>query len=674
MIPPSFILAGSVIFWGWQTGLLIPAVIMAFVLGLSPWLTTRWDFSTSDFNRISDLCVVVFLGMLVYGFASKRSDPVILVVLQWLPLSFFPLIASQTYSTREEIDISSLFLLMRRKGSGKEKKRSKAVNLTYPYFALCLLSASCANLRTKGFYLGLLILSAWALLTVRPKRNSLITWATALLLAGSAGYVGHLWLHRLQGTVEDKAIEWFSRFRHKEPLHGAKTAMGDLGTLKLSDRILFRVKMASRPTSSLLLRQGSYNAYRSATWFAVKSRFKPLRPVEDERTWNLRTVGGEVVHGEQRAEIGPTTTLTVSTYLKGNEGILKLPMGSLRIEALPVLTVEQNQYGTVKVMDGPGLINYRVHYASDASIDSPPTEADLIVPPEEEKGIEETVAELGVKTESPKEITARVTSYFRKNFNYSLTLREASEKGTALESFLRASRSGHCEYFAAATVLLLRKLKVPARYATGYAVHEFSYLEKAFVVRQRHAHAWALVYLDGRWQDFDTTPASWMEAEEKAARKWLGLADLWSWCAYTLSKWRWGETRGGVARHLGWLLVPLIILLAWRVYGKKPVARIYREQGNSEVQVRSGVDSEFYLVTERLGEFGFVRDPGETLTNLLARIEESHPPFISTESIHSLLALHYRYRFDPQGISPSERSALRSKVNVWLEENRLNPS
>jgi transglutaminase-like putative cysteine protease len=671
MTPPSIILAGSLVFWGWQTGLLIPAVIMASVLALSPWLNLRWEFSTSDFNRISDLCLVVFLGVLVYLFASNRSTPVVLVVLQWLPLSFFPLIASQTYSTRGQIDISSLFLLTRRKGAGEEKKRSKTINLNYPYFALCLLSASCANVRTKGFYLGLLLLCAWALLTVRPRRNSLITWATGFLLAGSAGYVGHLWLHRLQGTVEDKAIEWFGRFRQEEPLQGTKTAMGDLGSLKLSDRILFRVKMDSRAASSILLREGSYNAYRSSTWFAVKSNFKPLRPEKDERSWNLRTAGGEVVHGEQRVGTGPKPTLTVSTYLKRNKGILKLPMGSLRLEKLPVLTVEQNQYGTVKVMDGPGLIDYRVGYASNTSIDSPPTEADLLVPSEEERGVEETVAELGLIAHSPAEITARVAAYFRKNFSYSLTLRGASEKGTALEDFLRASRSGHCEYFAAATVLLLRKLKVPARYATGYAVYEFSDLEKAFVVRQRHAHAWALVYLDGRWQDFDTTPAAWMEAEEEAAAKWLGLADLWSWCAYTLSKWRWGETRGGVARHLGWLLVPLIVLFAWRVYAKKRGARTRGKQEKSEVQVLSGVDSEFYLVMERLGEFGFVRDPGETLSHLFARMEESQPPSLSIEPLHSILELHYRYRFDPQGISPSERSALRSKVNVWLEENRM---
>jgi hypothetical protein len=243
-----------------------------------------------------------------------------------------------------------------------------------------------------------------------------------------------------------------------------------------------------------------------------------------------------------------------------------------------------------------------------------------------------------------------------------------------LEDFLLTSRSGHCEYFAAATVLVLRKLKVPARYATGYSVHEFSDLEKTFVVRQRHAHAWALVYLDGRWQDFDTTPASWMEVEEKAAGRWRRLADLWSWCAYTLSKWRWDETRGGVAQYVAWLLIPLIIFLAWRVYGKKRVARVHGEQDKSEGEVRSGVDSEFYLITERFGEFGFVRGPGETLSNLLARIEESHPLFISTETLRSILAIHYRYRFDPRGISPSERSALKSEVELWLEEHRLNPS
>jgi hypothetical protein len=76
MKTPSFILGASLIFWGWQTNLLIPAVVMALVLEGSRLVTVRWDFAASDFNRISDLCTVIFLGMLIYSFASKNSVPV----------------------------------------------------------------------------------------------------------------------------------------------------------------------------------------------------------------------------------------------------------------------------------------------------------------------------------------------------------------------------------------------------------------------------------------------------------------------------------------------------------------------------------------------------------------------------------------------------------------------
>jgi hypothetical protein len=345
-------------------------------------------------------------------------------------------------------------------------------------------------------------------------------------------------------------------------------------------------------------------------------------------------------------------------------------MGAIQIEKLPVLTMGQNQYGTVKVEDGPGLINYRVHYGQNAAIDSPPTEADLFVPPAEKSAVQQTIAELGLQADSPQLIMAGVKSHFRKNFNYSLTLSGESKNTTALGNFLLNSRSGHCEYFAASTVLILRALGIPARYAIGYSVHEFSDFENVFVVRQRHAHAWTLVYLNGAWHNFDTTPASWIVLEQKEARKWGGLPDLWSWCVYTVSKYRWREKKTEAAKHIGWLLIPLLSVLAWRVYRKKRVTRAERDGEQSETEVRSGVDSEFYLIAARLSELGFVLHPGETLSHLIARVEEGQPPSISTEPLQSILKLHYRYRFDPRGISRSERSTLRSGVNVWLEEHR----
>src|SRR5207247_2054170 len=79
----------------------------------------------------------------------------------------------------------------------------------------------------------------------------------------------------------------------------------------------------------------------------------------------------------------------------------------------------------------------------------------------------------------------------------------------ALGEFLQTTRAGHCEYFASATVLLLRAAGVPARYAVGFSVQEWSRLERRWIVRARHAHSWALAYVDGAWREGDTTPPLW---------------------------------------------------------------------------------------------------------------------------------------------------------------------
>ena len=44
-------------------------------------------------------------------------------------------------------------------------------------------------------------------------------------------------------------------------------------------------------------------------------------------------------------------------------------------------------------------------------------------------------------------------------------------EATPLADFLLRTRSGHCEYYATATVLLLRAAGIPARYAHANAVH-----------------------------------------------------------------------------------------------------------------------------------------------------------------------------------------------------------
>ena len=160
---------------------------------------------------------------------------------------------------------------------------------------------------------------------------------------------------------------------------------------------------------------------------------------------------------------------------------------------------------------------------------------------------------------------------------------------TPLARFLLHSRSGHCEYFATATVLLLRELGIPARYAVGYAVHETS--GNGYVVRERDAHAWCLAWNEREkiWEDFDTTPASWIAEENQRAPAMQWLADFWSWLRFQFAKFRWGQTNLRI--YILWALVPVMALLLYQIiFRRRKKTRVQNQTPTSEEKF-SGRDS-----------------------------------------------------------------------------------
>jgi hypothetical protein len=228
---------------------------------------------------------------------------------------------------------------------------------------------------------------------------------------------------------------------------------------------------------------------------------------------------------------------------------------------------------------------------------------------------------------------------------------------------------GHCEYFATAGVLLLRNAGWPARYAVGYAVQERA--GKGFIVRQRHAHAWCLVYYHGAWQDFDPTPAAWFEHEAAQASVFESLADAWSWVWFEFNKFRYGQS--GLRRYLLWLIVPLFLLAVWRLFAGKQWHRFRPANlpASSPPQF-PGRDSEFYLIEQTLAAQGIMRSADENLSAWLERIQ-STPTMAATQiGLETLVRLHYRYRFDPNGLNPSERNDLRKQAESCLQAMNQN--
>ena len=90
-LPPLF-LGLTLLFWGWEVGLWPVAVVVAVVLELPRWVRWRWDFSETDMNHVWDLCEILFLGAMVYGYATTDIATGPAKFMPWLPLIFFPFI------------------------------------------------------------------------------------------------------------------------------------------------------------------------------------------------------------------------------------------------------------------------------------------------------------------------------------------------------------------------------------------------------------------------------------------------------------------------------------------------------------------------------------------------------------------------------------------------------
>ena len=113
---------------------------------------------------------------------------------------------------------------------------------------------------------------------------------------------------------------------------------------------------------------------------------------------------------------------------------------------------------------------------------------------------------------------------------------------TALEDFLLTSRAGHCEYFASATVLLLRRPGFPRDTPSATPPTSGAPIERRCIVRARDAHAWAMAWIDGAWVEVDTTPPEWIAIEGGTDSMWRSAGDLWeSWLTFVVSRWRWSE-------------------------------------------------------------------------------------------------------------------------------------
>ncbi len=661
---PRFLLGAVVLFWGWQTGLWVFALPIALILEAPRFVEWQWDLKEADFRRLFNLSFILLVILFIYLMRTDRSMYFIYGLMQWLPALFFPLVAAQNYATCDRINLWSLLHRKSTKAATKAAAtpvRPWLLNLNYPYVGLCIVAASAANTEGFLFYSGMVGLFALLLWSIRPRRSSVALWACLFLLATGTGFVGQLGLHHLHVTVEQRIINWLGTWDGKGSDPYRKTTnIGDTGVLKRSDAIAFRVDGADRQQFPMLLRETTFNKYQAKTWLAIASEFTVVSPADNGTTWQLDNPTAN------------SSAITVTADVDRGQGFLTLPDGAFRLDQLSVSKLERNQYGTFKLETSHNDLNYQIQFDPRRSADSAPTDADLQIPPQERPALDTIVKQLDLIGKSPEEILKRVDRFFQTQFTYSLTLSRSDQPTTPLADFLLVERSGHCEYFATATTLLLRAAGIPARYATGFYVHEFSRWENQYIVRKRNAHAWTLAYVNGRWQAFDTTPPSWPSQEDGAASGWQWVADFWSFASFKLSQGL--RQLGNFIRssQWWWFVVPVALLMFRQFRQTKRVQRLDKQSLPPIAiapSITPGQDSAFYLIEQAIADMGLARDPAESLKTWVTRLSQ-HLSATQIDDLQTLIELHYRYRFDPQATDATTKTRLKELSESWLQTVR----
>jgi protein-glutamine gamma-glutamyltransferase len=669
---PPLLLGLTLLFWGWQTGYVAIGAALGVLLELPRVVKARWNFSQADLDRLWNICVLLFFGTMIYLFfnegsisfedffanVGKRPDAIrekgraALLWFQWLPMVFFPFIIAVAFAEEHRVDASTFSVFYRRRR--RLEREFPRVTVAFPYFAMVLFAAGASNKRTPWFYVGLCALLAWALWSQRTRRLHVVAWAMLFAMVAAGGHFGHVGLTVLQQKLEQMNVSWFTRYNALAlDSRKIRTKIGSIGRLKLSDRIILRLRTDGKQLPPSLIREASYNIYAAGAWGNTNREYKPIFEETNAGSWVLTT------------NTSVRRSVNIAQFLERGKGYIVSPSGATRLDHLPVALMERNPLGALRVSGGPGLVMFDAIYGEHAMADAPPFYDDFHKFNESESVLREVAREIGLTPGmDTHDAMTRVAQFFAANFSYSSYVSAAhlaTRNETELARFFKVRR-GHCEYFASAAALLIRQANIPTRYAVGYSVQEGS--GKKWIVRERHAHAWTLVWNGTSWEEFDTTPGGWDAIEKKNSSLLRPLKDLFSNLWFQFSKWRWSNTN--FRKYLIWIPAPLVVMallvFVWRKQwrnGRKrtEVARARRDW--------PGLDSELFAVERALARRGIERQPNESWNAWLERVERHTG---DGAVLRRIVGLHRKYRFDPCGLTAAERVALRDEARRCVRQ------
>ncbi|WP_038249884.1 transglutaminase-like domain-containing protein [Ghiorsea bivora] len=591
----------SLLFWGWLTDVLWLAGLLGLLLCGAYIKRGQYNFEYNAFYQIGNLCGLIIAAVFVFYWLDDNASKAILPSIRLLPLALLPLLLLQ-YLYKQHLVPSSALLFFQR----KHVIQPTWFDVSVLFIFVCLLSAGATVHQGWVYFTGIsALLLAFILVQQHYKQTRYVLLLIAIFLLAEVMGMGIVYgMQDLQMRLQAKMNAWLLSYNDG---HQGSTAIGEVGRLQLSDSVLFRVKSEKKRSEPMLLLEGTYQRYRGQTWFG--GGWKDINIPYIHERWQL-----------YEGELG-TSHLTFYQSFDGDKHVLALPMNTLAIAKLDVKSLSIRQGQRVEIQGLPPFAAYDVFYQDvhKFMLRGEVQRSDLDIPKNEKEAVAKVVAMLDlheIKNKYGVEKVIKVLhQYFLQQYTYTTWLQISQQSAqTPLSSFLLEDKQGHCEYFASATVLLLRALGIPTRYAVGFSMSEYDADKDLYLVRGRDAHAWAVAKVDDTWINIDNTPPNWFSIENAKQSQFQGLWDWFSDIRFQFKKWRYGDSE--IDKQ--WWYILLSILFGYLTIR---VLRRVKTKQHADAKTVEKEAQDWLKIEQALAMVGLGRRNGETVQQWLVRIE-----------------------------------------------------
>jgi hypothetical protein len=288
--------------------------------------------------------------------------------------------------------------------------------------------------------------------------------------------------------------------------------LGMIGSIKEDPQIVMRVELPDQPTGRkdrLYLRGLAYDHYNGRSW-SSGSRHRRSLGLTADGTFAVRSGGSrtplnlsEPVRQDILLEALDTSVLFAAPFAEYLSG----EFTAVQADGMTGLHLPDPSSSRIRysVISRERQIMTEEQVASELDYSGSVRDRFLQLP-EDSNRVAELARRVTDQAAIPFEKSSAVLQHLLSNYQYSLDA-DTTRSSHPIDDFLFTRKTGYCEHYATAMVLMLRSIGIPARLVTGFLATEWNEFGGYYTVRQRDAHAWVEVYYPhSGWITMDPTP------------------------------------------------------------------------------------------------------------------------------------------------------------------------